>query len=99
VDAKRVFVGSFNFDLRSARLNTEMGLIVESEGLAGRIRDAFEQRIPQAAYEVRLSDKGDLYWIERRGGELVRRDIEPGTSVWERNVVRFLSLFDIDWLL
>ena len=99
VDGKRVFVGSFNFDLRSARLNTEMGLIVESEGLAGRIRDAFEQRIPQAAYEVRLSDKGDLYWIERRGGELVRRDIEPGTSVWERNVVRFLSLFDIDWLL
>jgi len=99
VDGKRVFVGSFNFDLRSARLNTEMGLVIESEVLAGRIRDAFARRIPQVAYEVRLSDAGDVYWIERQGELPVRRDIEPGSSVWQRNVVRFLSLFDIDWLL
>jgi hypothetical protein len=40
-----------------------------------------------------------VYWIERQGELPVRRDIEPGSSVWQRNVVRFLSLFDIDWLL
>ncbi len=30
VDQRRVFVGSFNFDPRSAKLNTEMGLIIDS---------------------------------------------------------------------
>ncbi|MBS1135759.1 MAG: hypothetical protein H6R02_2900, partial [Burkholderiaceae bacterium] len=34
VDGKRVFVGSFNFDPRSARLNTEMGMVIDSPKLA-----------------------------------------------------------------
>ena len=32
VDRQRVFVGSFNLDPRSARLNTEMGVVLESPG-------------------------------------------------------------------
>jgi putative cardiolipin synthase len=38
VDGTRVFVGSFNFDPRSAKLNTEMGLVVESPALARQDR-------------------------------------------------------------
>jgi putative cardiolipin synthase len=34
VDRSRIFVGSFNFDQRSARLNTEMGLVIDSPTLA-----------------------------------------------------------------
>lgn len=30
VDDARIFIGSFNFDPRSARLNTEMGFVIES---------------------------------------------------------------------
>ena len=36
VDGERVFVGSFNFDPRSAQLNTEMGLVIDSREAGGR---------------------------------------------------------------
>jgi putative cardiolipin synthase len=99
VDGARVFIGSFNFDPRSAKLNTEMGFVIDSPALAQRIAQAFDSTIPANAYEVRLSDGGELYWIERRGERLVRHDTEPGTSFWQRAGVWFLSLLPIDWLL
>jgi putative cardiolipin synthase len=99
VDGARVFIGSFNFDPRSARLNTEIGFVIESPALARKIEAAFETRIPETAYEVRLSQNGQLYWIERREADALRHETEPGTSVWLRCGVWLLSLLPIEWLL
>ena len=99
VDRERVFIGSFNFDPRSAKLNTEMGFVIDSPGLAQRIAQTLEDRVPASAYEVRLAQNGALYWIERRGDTQVHHDVEPGTTVWQRAAVRFLSWLPIDWLL
>ena len=99
VDRSRIFVGSFNFDPRSRKLNTELGFVIDSAALAQRIEDAFHQSIPENSYELRLSESGQLYWIERRGDELVRYDQDPGTSWWLRTAVWFLSLLPIEWLL
>jgi putative cardiolipin synthase len=99
VDDARIFVGSFNFDPRSAALNTEMGLVIGSPELAARVSTAFRGRIPAAAYEVQLTPNGELEWTERTAsGEIVHRK-EPGTSGWRRFSVGFLSLLPIDWLL
>ncbi|MGH7927682.1 MAG: phospholipase D family protein, partial [Candidatus Binatia bacterium] len=99
VDRARVFIGSFHFDPRSAELNTELGFVIDSPALAQQIRTALDSWIPADAYEVRLSDTGDLYWVERQEGEWVRYDTEPGTSFWQRTWVGFLSLLPIEWLL
>jgi cardiolipin synthase C len=99
VDGARVFIGSFNFDPRSAKLNTEMGLVIDSPALAQTIAAAFDTTIPANAYEVRLSESGELFWIERQEGTRVQHDTEPGTSFWQRAGVWFLSLLPIDWLL
>jgi putative cardiolipin synthase len=99
VDRARVFVGSFNFDPRSAHLNTEMGIVIDSPALAQRIAASFETGIPERAYEARLTEEGKLYWIERRGEARIRHDTEPGTGFWQRAAVRFVSLLPIDWLL
>jgi putative cardiolipin synthase len=100
VDRSRVFIGSFNFDPRSAHLNTEMGLVIDSPSLAQRIGGLFERGIPERSYEVRLTGDGALYWIERKGsGEELRHDTEPGTTVWKRAAVRLLSMLPIEWLL
>jgi putative cardiolipin synthase len=99
VDRSRVFIGSFNFDPRSAELNTEMGFVIESPALAQKIEARFNSSVPANAYEVRLSDAGKLYWIERRAEESVRHDTEPGTSFWQRAGVWFLSMLPIEWLL
>lgn len=98
-DRSRVFIGSFNFDPRSARLNTENGFIIESPAMAQTISDAFSSQIPERSYEVKLSATGDLEWIERRGGEEVVHSEEPGVSKWRIIVVSVLSILPIDWLL
>src|SRR3989449_2744054 len=99
VDRSRVFVGSFNFDPRSARLNTEMGFVIDSAALAQKMEVVLSSRFLASAYEVRLSDTGQLYWIERREGEWVQHDTEPGTSFWQRLEVWLMSMLPIEWLL
>ncbi|MNV97898.1 cardiolipin synthetase [compost metagenome] len=99
VDGQRVFVGSFNFDPRSATLNTELGFVIDSPTLAGRIADAFKNELPKVAYRVCLDDKGDLYWLEQRNGETIRHDTEPGTTAWKRFSVWFVSLLPLEPLL
>jgi putative cardiolipin synthase len=99
VDQSRVFVGSFNFDPRSARLNTEMGLVIQSPALARKIAHVFHRAVPANAYELGLTDSGELYWVQHLHGERVRHDVEPGTTFWQRAAVWVISLLPIDWLL
>ncbi len=100
VDRERAFVGSFNFDPRSARLNTEMGLVIRSPVLAQRIAASFDSDVPLAAYEVRLDeDRGSLYWIETTPSGEKRYDTEPGAGLFKRLGVGILSLLPIEWLL
>lgn len=99
VDGSRVFIGSFNFDPRSAKLNTELGFIIDSPELAQAIAKAFDDKVPNVAYEVHLSETGDLYWTEQKNGKEIRHNTEPGASLWRRAVVGFLSVLPIDWLL
>ena len=101
VDRARLFIGSFNFDPRSVALNTELGFVIECPELAADVQDAFESAIPMNAYEVTLSDKGRLRWIEREDGsdEIEIHDVEPGTTLLQRIAVRVLSRLPIEWLL
>lgn len=99
MDGDRAFVGSFNFDPRSAELNTEMGVVVRSAALAGAIHDAFEAAVPRIAYEVRLGEDGSLRWIERTDSGERAHVTEPDTRPWTRAAVRILSWLPIDHLL
>ncbi|WP_245763494.1 phospholipase D family protein [Paraburkholderia diazotrophica] len=99
VDAERVFVGSLNFDPRSANLNTEMGLLIESPGLASRIEAVFHSLAPQLAYRVNLDQDGNVYWIRRNGDVLVRYDREPNSTWAARLGIWFFSILPIEWLL
>ncbi|HSV59565.1 MAG TPA: phospholipase D family protein [Variovorax sp.] len=84
IDGRRVFIGSMNFDGRSAWLNTEVGLIVDSTELASQFRELIDERGP-GAYELRLDTDGTMLWVERDsdGAETVRRE-EPGWNPFYR---------------
>lgn len=98
VDRSRIFVGSFNLDPRSARLNTEMGFVLESPALAGRLSDAFAGPVQRMAYELRL--QGDeVVWIERTAAGEVRHTRTPGVGVLRSLWIGFVSLLPIEWLL
>jgi len=99
VDRQRLFVGSFNFDPRSANLNTEIGFVIESPRLAGVLADGFERGIPERAYEVQLDRDGSLFWTETVDGETLRYDVEPETTTLQRALVFVLSLLPIEPLL
>lgn len=101
VDGRRIFVGSFNFDQRSALLNTEMGVIIDSEDFAGDLARLFDEEVPYGAYEVRLAEDGqNLVWIERGSdGTVKRSDVDPETTWGQRFLVGFIAGLPIDWLL
>ena len=100
LDEARIFVGSFNFDQRSAHLNTEMGLVIESPSLAQQLSSAFEREVPKLAYEVRLTADGHCAeWVDRANDGEVRYEADPGTSMARRAWIDFLSILPIEWLL
>jgi putative cardiolipin synthase len=99
VDRQQAFIGSFNFDPRSARLNTELGFVIDSPAVAGAIADAIDGRLAARAYHVQLTDTGTLQWVDQVDGKEVVHDVEPGTTLWQRFGVSLMSLLPIEWLL
>lgn len=99
VDQKHVFVGSFNFDPRSANLNTELGFVIDSPRLARRINQAFYDEIPAHAYQVKLTRTGRIYWTEQSDAGVNTYTSEPKTSLWRRVTTHMLSWLPIEGLL
>ena len=96
VDRRAIFVGSFNFDPRSARLNTEMGLVIDSAPLAQRLSTMFDNASPALAYRVTLAADDALRWHDGAGVTLTS---EPESSWGQRAKVRIYSWLPIEWLL
>ncbi len=98
VDDERIFIGSFNFDPRSASLNTEMGFLIESSEIASALSRALDRT--DTVYKVEEGADGALQWIEiTNTGESITYTTEPGTSAFQRGIVRFLSWLPIEWIL
>ena len=98
IDGRRIFVGSFNFDPRSAMLNTEMGVLVESPRIALALSQALDAR--GMVYEVTRSNGGPLIWREREpDGTEVVYTTEPQASLLRRAVTRAASWLPVEWIL
>lgn len=81
VDGERVYIGSMNFDPRSAQFNTEMGVFVESRGLAKALAKLIQRDIqPVNSWRVELDDDGELRWVNDEGVVT----IQPARSWWQR---------------
>lgn len=81
VDRQVSFIGSMNFDPRSAALNTEMGVIIKSAGLGEALAKLFERNMSAAnSWRVTLDDDGNLQWAH--DNELV--GVQPARNFWQR---------------
>ncbi len=96
VDGKRIFIGSFNFDPRSTTLNTEMGLLIDSEAMAMQMHDAFDRQLDGLAWTVALED-GDLVWRDAAADTETRR--EPGSSTLKSVALTVIGWLPVEWLL
>ena len=96
-DREAVFIGSFNLDPRSAVINTEAGLYIESPELAERLTAYMATGVvPANSYRVLLNPNGEIVWETVRDGERVRYRDEPETGFRRRFVADLLKLLPID---
>jgi putative cardiolipin synthase len=96
IDGCSGFIGSFNFDPRSATLNSEMGLLFEHEELAAEMLRGFADEIsPARSYRVVLKD-GRIAWQDAAGEcpHLLLR--EPAASIRRRLVAWIISMLPIE---
>ncbi len=96
----KVFIGSFNFDPRSAHINTEVGLVVESEELQQNITDDLDKFLPLTCYELSLDEQGNVIWTEYlENGETIKYAHDPKTTKFQRLVMKFMACLPIEWMM
>ena len=86
-DRRTIWIGSANADHRSRRLNTETGLLIESEELAKRLLQGLERDFsPRQSWRLALETGADrsagrIIWMGDVDGKAVRLAEEPGSGV------------------
>ena len=80
IDKRITFVGSMNMDFRSSRVNTELGMLVDSPELAEMVI-ALAARVREGSYRLRLAEgDGHLQWVGIENGVEKVWDSEPGVD-------------------
>jgi len=99
-DRQKVYVGSFNLDLRSMNKNTEIGLIVESEKIATDMVDWFESYTNTQAYALSLSNSifgfQSIRWSDTEDRNPRVWQNEPAASIWLRAGIQFFRNLPIE---
>jgi cardiolipin synthase C len=96
-DCEAVLIGSFNLDPRSAVINTEASLYIESHELAERLTAYMATGVvPANSYRVFIDRNNSVIWETVIDGHTVRYRDEPGTGFRRRLVANLLKLLPID---
>ena len=95
VDRKLAWIGSFNLDPRSSRLNTEMAVILESESLAADLAARMERDFaPDRSWRVVMRPRSrELHWLGEKNGAPHEVHREPDASLWWRTWVKLARQF------
>jgi putative cardiolipin synthase len=90
IDRRWSYIGSMNFDPRSAAINTEMGVVVDSPELGEDLARLIERDMePENSWQVQLVDGDSLRWVS--DDAVVTR--QPARSLWQRIQDLFFMLF------
>ena len=96
-DDETLFIGSFNLDPRSANINTEAGVYVESPELAAQVLAYMDEGVlPENSYRLMLDDNGDLVWITENDGVEVRYDKDPLSTFGQRFMSGFIGILPVE---
>jgi putative cardiolipin synthase len=92
IDRRVSFIGSMNFDPRSATINTELGAVIDSPQIARELQRVIDLDRLQSAYRVRFNPRGTgLEWLGTdEEGDVVLTQ-EPDSSLWLRLRLWLLS--------
>ena len=81
IDRSRSFIGSMNLDPRSEVINSEMGIVIDSEPLAQALAAEMERDMgPANSWRVTLQADGTLLWQDDREA----RHSQPARNLMQR---------------
>ena len=96
VDNKIIFIGSFNLDPRSVRLNTEMGILFEQVDITLQLQQLFYRKVlPESSYQLFL-EQDKLRW---RDASTIPPQIwnhDPASGIFRRAIVNIASWLPIE---
>ncbi len=96
VDGKTAFVGSLNFDPRSASLNTEMGMLFTHPDLVEGVNAVFvEETRDINSFRLRLSGNR-IEWFDREDGQPRRLRREPEAGLLRRVTAGIIRILPIE---
>lgn len=98
-DQNQVFIGSFNFDPRSAYTNTEIGVILNSPKLAQTVHNTLDSNLNKYAYQLSLNPSGELQWNRITPVGIRTTQQEPRMTWWQKWGLHLVTWLPLEGLM
>ena len=100
IDQKTVFIGSMNMDARSARTNSELGLVLRSAEIARQVTSLLDDISADGSYRLQLVDHSNqIQWSSGEPGAEKTWYSDPETTRLQRFALKILAPFAPEELL
>ena len=99
IDQKTVFIGSMNMDARSARTNSELGLVIRSTEIARQVTSLLDDISADGSYRLELDRNDRIVWSSGEPGTENTWYTDPETTRLQRFTLRILAPFAPEELL
>jgi putative cardiolipin synthase len=100
IDQKTVFIGSMNMDARSARTNSELGLVIRSTEIARQVTSLLDDISADGSYQLQLvGHSNQIEWSSGEPGAERRWYADPETTRAQRFALKVLAPFAPEELL
>ncbi|MDJ0909540.1 MAG: phospholipase D family protein [Woeseiaceae bacterium] len=96
-DRRTTIIGSYNLDPRSRNINSEIGLLIESEEFAARVLAGMKQDFdPKNSYRLYLDEHSIIRWEGANDSGLRVHFTEPDASIWRRSLAALIRLIPVE---
>jgi phosphatidylserine/phosphatidylglycerophosphate/cardiolipin synthase-like enzyme len=100
IDQKTVFIGSMNMDARSARTNSELGLVIRSTEIARQVTSLLDDISADGSYQLQLvGHSNQIEWSSGEPGAERHWYTDPETTRAQRFALKVLAPFAPEELL
>jgi phosphatidylserine/phosphatidylglycerophosphate/cardiolipin synthase-like enzyme len=99
IDQKTVFIGSMNMDARSARTNSELGLVIRSAEIARQVTSLLDDISADGSYKLDLEGNEQIVWSSGEPGSESIWHSDPETTRAQRILLKILAPFAPEELL
>ena len=93
IDQKSVFIGSLNMDARSARTNSELGLVIRSADIARQVTGLLDDISADGSYKLSLDQAGHIVWTSGEAGAERVWHTDPETTHVQRFLLKLVAPF------